>query len=820
MKKIYLSLTIIAAAIVIIILVLLFQKQASVNHFDFVAGFMNAEKKGFDESEDISVYLPDSLYSFDHSFIRKVFAEIFSSGTFSLVENGMQKSSYSGNLKDAALRLVFPFQKNDRWKFTFNIKIQPNGDKRVITAESGLGKCLITLSDVVAGKNHTIDSFEYKLMENEGNVITLAFFNDYLLIFSREDILYQEKSASLDRTGGIGFALEKAEAANKAYGLRLAKMKENQKDSVLGNLTARHKVIRNHRFNIGTEAWNELYSRKSVIINGRKSPFLQRIKFGVHTKPAILMKMNSELRYTLRIPKNASLDFCVSVVPEYVSEIGRLSLNVEIVDSSGKIEEKQSVSFAQFTDPYKTFNPVKMNLADFSEEEKTIVFRTSTIDGKCKDNENKIIFALSAPSIYLAADDPGPNVILISLDALKQDHLGCYGYSRDTSPNIDKLASESAVFKNAITAANWTIPSHMTIMTGLYPLEAGFFPEGLLNAKSFIAENVITLAEYLRQKGYYTLGVHGGGYMSEFYGFDKGFNSYIEGSKDSADGIQKIIENLGQFKENKFFIFFHTLEIHWPYLRDYYLQSLPASSPVKDRVIAKYDSGVKNADAQLGRLFDWMKSNGLFENTIIIILSDHGETFRMVNETAKSGSHGSTLFDDEIKIPFIVRIPGISYNGKKIEYQAATVDIVPTILDCLGIEPANELRGISLLPLIKGKETPKPRLAYSEATHSTRLFQSVRSNEYKLLTESSSITNMLSGGNKRQILYDLKADPGETRNYIREKRQIADIYSSFMNRLLESIRSRMTALKQSEQEPAGGNKELEKQLRGLGYVGN
>jgi arylsulfatase A-like enzyme len=410
---------------------------------------------------------------------------------------------------------------------------------------------------------------------------------------------------------------------------------------------------------------------------------------------------------------------------------------------------------------------------------------------------------------------------LISLEALRQDHLGCYGYFRDTSVNLDKLAGESIVFTNAITAANWTIPSHMTILTGLYPLEAGFIPGGLLNAKSFIADNITTLAQYLRKYGYYTLGVHGGGYVSEFYGFDKGFSDYIKGSKDAAKGIEVIQDNLRCHRDRKFFIFFHTLEIHWPYIRDFYLKDLPAVSSSKENAIARYDSGIKYADHYLGKLFDWMGNNGLYKNTIIIVLSDHGETFRLIKEKSSissSGSHGSTLHEDEIKIPFIFRIPEL--KGRKIEYQIATVDILPTILDYLDIEPDNDLRGISLIPLMKENEFPKPRFAYIEATNSNKKLQSIRSNDFKLISSSSSVLSMTNGKHNGYRFVDLKNDPDEMRNLFKEKHQLAQSYVGFLQRLLASIRSNMIKLKQSDQDTQIENKELEEQLKGLGYIGN
>jgi hypothetical protein len=351
-------------------------------------------------------------------------------------------------------------------------------------------------------------------------------------------------------------------------------------------------------------------------------------------------------------------------------------------------------------------------------------------------------------------------------------------------------------------------------------MEAGFVPGGLLNEQSFIAENVRTLAEYLRNTGYFTLGVHGGGYVSEFYGFDKGFSAYIKGSKDIAQGVRTIIENLERHKDNNFLLFFHTLEIHWPYTHDVFLKGLPSGSSVQEKIIARYDSGIKYADEYLGKLFEWLDKNRILKNTIIIIISDHGETFRLVNKTSKSGSHGSTLFEEELKIPMIVRIPEVNGNGKKIEYQVSTVDLVPTILDCLDLDPLAELRGISLLPLIKDNQIPKSRFAYTEATHSKKKFQTVRSNDFKLLTTSPSPLAMLQGKQDSFRFIDLKNDPLETKDIWNRKAVLAKSYADYLQRLLASIRANILKLKRVNLDVPVTDNELEEQLKGLGYIGN
>lgn len=805
-----------SALLIAIIFFFLFRTPTP-DHYDFLKEFFSAEKTGFDENDRPERYMPDSNYVFDHSFIRKEFAKIFSINTVSIAVRGQIKARIEDEVEDGAYRLIFPYRSGDLWGFSFDLKKNMNGDKWRVAVATLDEFCRIQISKFQKGKNIEIDSFNYRLENKQDNILVIGFFGDFLVIFSKKEILYQQKDKDLFCSGFTGFSLEKAAVNDKRFSLKYVSIDKSAKEELLNNINARHKDLRDHRLNVRSSIWNEMLSRQSLILGGKKSPFLQRVKLGEQTMPAMLIKMNSIIKYRLKIPERAKMDFAFSVVPEYVSDIRRLRFNVEVQNADGKIEMKKEIDPSSFADPFKSFNPVSIDLSKYSGE-KIICFYPCTRDGKIVEHESNILVSIASPSIYLKSEDPRPNVILISLDALKQDHLGCYGYVRGTSPNLDSLAADSAVFLNAITAANWTIPSHMTILTGLYPLEAGFVPGGLLNAKSYLADNVTTLASYLRKHGYYTLGVHGGGYVSEFYGFDKGFSDYIKGSKDAAEGIETIRENLERHKGSKFFIFFHTLEIHWPYVRDSYLKALPPDSSLKEKIIARYDSGIKYTDYHLGEFFKWMKTNGLYDNTIIVIISDHGETFRLINDKSTAGSHGSTLHEDEIKIPFIFHIPGL--KSKRIEYQIATVDILPTILDYLDIEPESELRGISLMPIVESDDIPRSRYAYSEATNSKHKFQSIRSNDFKLIASSSSIRAMTSGEHTKYRFIDLKKDPDETQNLFDRERQSSKIYVDFLRKLLASIRSNMINIKHADQDSPTENKELEEQLKGLGYIGN
>ena len=819
-RKKYILALLIAVILISVIAALFFLKNQLPAHYDFIAEFPDAEKVNFDEKADLNNFMPDRHLTYAYPFLQKEFATLFSFNTVLLAEQGVKLSTVDEEVADGAYRLSFPSNSGDSWRIAFDLKIQRNGRKWSVIADTAKGICKIEVLRYTDGKRIVEDTFDYQLKKDEMNVIVLAFFGDFLVAFNNEEVLYQQKDPALFTAGKTAFSLIKTPAKRKGMTLKFARIGDELKVKLLKNIFSIHKNIRYHKFNINSLVWNGLYARQDLPVLGKKSPYLQRVKLRFETRPTVLFKMNSSLKYRVKIPKSAVLDFYLAVVPKFVKDIGRLKFLVEIEDASGRLLLKNEIDLSSFKDPFKTFNPVRIALSDFAGDEVTISFHSTTSDRYSIGNEDKIIYGLASPSIYTYNSDKRPNVILISLDALRQDHLGCYGYKRSTSPNIDKIAEESTLFTNAITTANWTIPSHMSILTGLYPMEAGFVPGGLLNEESFIAENVHTLAEYLRNTGYFTLGVHGGGYVSEFYGFDKGFSAYIKGSKDIAHGVQTIIENLDRHKDNNFFLFFHTLEIHWPYTHDSFLKELPADSPAREKIIARYDSGIKYADEYLGKLFEWLDKNQLLGKTIIIIISDHGETFRFVKETSRSGSHGSTLLEEEIKIPMIVRIPSVNGNGKKVDYQVSTVDLVPTILDCLNLESSAGMRGISLVPLIEKNELPKPRLAYTEATHSKKKFQTVRSNDFKLLTTSPSPLAMLQGKQDSFRFIDIKNDPHEAGDLWNKKAVLAKSYADYLQKLLASIQANMIKLKRKNLGTPVTDRELEEQLRGLGYIGN
>lgn len=369
-----------------------------------------------------------------------------------------------------------------------------------------------------------------------------------------------------------------------------------------------------------------------------------------------------------------------------------------------------------------------------------------------------------------------PNIILISVDTLRADHLGYAGYARPTSPSIDRLAREGIIFRQAIASSNWTLPSHASMLTGLQPARHG----AVDFAFSPLRPDVETLAESLWDVGYETGAFTGGGFVT--FGLDQGFDRYWMPVSGTAKG-PSIVETLTRAKQwiaarphTPFFLFLHTYAVHLPYEPpppynlmfdpDYsgpYVNGFsmkdnvrvgkhPDSATVK-RLIALYDGELRHFDAQLGTLIDYVRNGGFGDRTCVVLTSDHGEEF---NEHGEMFHRRARLYDELLRIPLIVWCPNRYPGGQVVDTPVSLVDITPTILDMAGAPLPRDGDGRSLEPALLGS-TLEPRFTISEVDGSLEALpgavRAVRSTTHKL------IESTLDGTTR---LFDLTQDPGET----------------------------------------------------------
>jgi arylsulfatase A-like enzyme len=295
--------------------------------------------------------------------------------------------------------------------------------------------------------------------------------------------------------------------------------------------------------------------------------------------------------------------------------------------------------------------------------------------------------------------------------------LGVYGYYRDTSPFIDAFAKESIVFESAVVQAPTTLPSHMSIMTSLYPHSHG------VKRNRSLPEERITLAELLRKGGYKTTAFADGGWMRAVFGFSQGFETY---DGEEKIGIAKILPKVKKWlNENgsqPFFLFLHCYDIHSPYdppppydtmFQDtvYTGSFVPSTAKLRlaawnriqlnnqdlQHVMALYDGGIRYTDEMIGEFFAYLRNSGLYNRSLIIVTSDHGEEFM---------EHGSFLhwqlyYRPNLHVPLIMHLPAFSRKGVRIDEFVQSIDLLPTILDFAGLPVHPDAQGRSLMPLIK-----------------------------------------------------------------------------------------------------------------------
>lgn len=401
------------------------------------------------------------------------------------------------------------------------------------------------------------------------------------------------------------------------------------------------------------------------------------------------------------------------------------------------------------------------------------------------------------------------NVILIGIDTLRADHLGCYGYSRSTSPNIDAFAEEAVLFKNCFSQAPITAPSFMSIFTSRFPAYHGIIDNisPLAGGRAYIADKrVPALAEVLRDNGYKTAAFTGGGNLYPKLGFDRGFDYYSHQARDFIDSDKCIPRDeiyywLKEFRQKKFFLFFHTYAVHNPwYTPKYYWNRFdsnysgkirlnkiftrpekvrklktgprksiylaymdltdPGDSADMEYLKSIYDGAIQYADDFFGNLIFKLHDLNLDQRTIIIFTSDHGEEF---------GDHGQVghrqLYNELLHVPLIAKIPG--KPAAEINTIARSIDIFPTLLSALGIKINFSIQGVDLFSSASGS---LPAVADTEIYG-----QTIQNNLHKYIYPQYRPRR-----GRIDELYDLNRDP-------REKKNIALNNPKLMNKMIEKL---------------------------------
>lgn len=824
MKKFFISLTVIL--LLALALMLIIKKGNNDYSYNFILHFDEAEKSNFDNKTALNTFAFSKPLTFDYDFFFRHLQLLFSGDVKVLLQQGNAGKTVDEKISNGGFRFVFP-AKGTTGTYKFFFKKKDSSNYWLVEYTFHGESCDITTVRCKSGKTEEINKLDYQIRGEKKKVFSIVFFSDFLVLLDKNNILFQMRDPVLDESGNIGLDCEMRTAGNRDSLVKFAQMTEKSEADLLDWHKHNLPEMKSYKFNTLEREWNGISYRQNLIVSGKQSDFLQRFKIGDVVRPSIFFTMNASLIYTLKIPENGLLEFYLSVVPFYVHKLERLRFTASVEEIKSNKTRIFTYDFGKISKIPNSFIPCSMNLKEFGGSKCRVTFKFATSDGKLQADEKKILLLLSSPAIYQLRKVDEYNVILISLDTLRASNLGCYGYPRKTSENMDKFAGEGTVFKSATACSDWTLPSHMSMLTSTYPFECGLIKSekialkkvGMAFEGSFVADETQTIAGYLQEASYKTIAVHGGRYLSEFYGFDKGFSVYHEMKGNAEEAVELAIKYLENNKKNKFFLFFHTYEIHAPYEHDYFLTQLsPSELTTNNKTIARYDSGIRYTDIQIGRLIDWLKKNRLFEKTLVIITSDHGENFDRIRTVEEIGSHGNTLYDSETQVPLI--LGGCAPFNKKfaVSDQVSSADILPTIMDFLGIPVDDNVRGISLMPLIEGKKVAR-RMAYSEGIRAVNEKKSVRTLDNKLIATLKRKSTKNADETDYE-LYDLIRDGQESKNIYALKPGIANTLVQNLKQIWKSVETNRRKLAKKQHELPQKNEQLLRDLKGLGYLGN
>ncbi len=359
-----------------------------------------------------------------------------------------------------------------------------------------------------------------------------------------------------------------------------------------------------------------------------------------------------------------------------------------------------------------------------------------------------------------------PNIAFLLLDTVRADHLGAFGYERDTSPALDAFLRENWNFTNAVTAAPWTPVSVGSIFTGLYPLAHGFMPPGndaeAIAKGSRLPESADTLAEILSRKGYFTAAITSNPWLKRGFGLNQGFKGFWYLDRESAKEVNrqtyKVLRRLRE-QDKPFFLYVHYMDPHSPYtppppydsLFKEPLESEGCSDEMQNKM-SLYDGEIRFLDDAIDNLFSHLKKSGLWKDLIVVIVSDHGEQF---DEHGHQG-HGFTLHNEELHVVLGIKAPG---RKKQETASVSLVDVFPTVLDLAGQRIPEKIDGVSLVSRLDDR-VRRPVLSEIKRVRNMKSLRDQAQKhlivEYDMTEDFASVAQEAGDGSR--LLYDLRSD--------------------------------------------------------------
>lgn len=431
-----------------------------------------------------------------------------------------------------------------------------------------------------------------------------------------------------------------------------------------------------------------------------------------------------------------------------------------------------------------------------------------------------------------------PNIVLITLDTTRLDHMSCYGYHRRTTPRLDRLAKEGQLYDKSVAVSSWTLPTHASLFTGLFPTTHGahYATEGNTNLSQGVdvgrmelygtfkadglSEESITLAEILKAEGYATGGIGAGPWLKPTFGLAQGFD-YFDCDVLSVQGRQAdeitVLGNkfIRKHRDEPFFLFLNYFDPHSPYnppkeLKSRFVGDLTLEQIQSDEeslaqyYLSMYDSEILFMDREIGRLFDELKKLELYDDTWIIVISDHGE---LLGDHGLKG-HGQTLYEPSIRAPMIIKWPKGWQNLPDTNKPCQQVDIMPTIAERLNMGANLKFEG---QPLGKVTHPPvaelfrNPGFVDTKGPRFDRDLRAIYAGPFKLITSSKE-------QDPDAGLFDVQNDPGELNDLSEEKPDILKNMQTLLDQWKESLQNALPPRDIENVDP-----ETLEQLEKLGY---
>ncbi len=429
-----------------------------------------------------------------------------------------------------------------------------------------------------------------------------------------------------------------------------------------------------------------------------------------------------------------------------------------------------------------------------------------------------------------------PDILIYMIDTLRSDRLGVYGSDLGLTPNLDRFAEDGVVFRQSRAQTSWTRTAVTSMMTGLYPQS-----HGVNDRDDGLTEEVVTLAEVLRDTGYQNVGVITNGNVGYRFGLGQGFSIYqhlresrqrrdVHILSDQVDAwVGTWLTTLGSQPARRdksehppFFLYAHVTDPHAPYTpHEPYLsrfaaearpelgelqsvraidnRELEAGPAEAAELMALYNAEVAFTDEHFGALIDRFKRLGLYDSMMILVVSDHGEEFFEHGDW----EHGETLYEEQLRVPLILKLPGNRAGGQTLDVRAGHVDVMPTLLEVIGAQVPEGLDGRSLLPSILGEDSQGGAMTLAFLALEKREKRSLVINDLKLIGDSRSVDQ----------LFDLKTDPEELEDRAPER----VFERGFMTQELRALEWQLTARRRSADQ-VEIDPELRKQLEALGYI--